>query len=131
MRPSIEKSEVKKMESPNVHQISSEHQVSSNANWQTLYRQITLIVTPWVRCANLPTWKAQREDIIDEIVQETMMKVWKRIRRGESGELPPVNSVEGLCVRVAYNTFIDMVRHDRRLVPMASKCGDDTPCDIP
>jgi DNA-directed RNA polymerase specialized sigma24 family protein len=118
------------MESPNIHQISSEHQVSSNANWQTLYRQITLIVTPWVRCANLPTWKAQREDIIDEIVQETMMKVWKRICKGESGELSPVHSVEGLCVRVAHNVFIDMVRRDRRLVPMSSKSGDDAPYDI-
>lgn len=119
------------MESPNVHQNSSEHQVSSQANWQTLYRQITAIVTPWVRSANLPTWKTQREDIIDEIVQETMMKVWKRICRGENGELSPVYSVEGLCVRVAYNIFIDMVRRDRRLVPMASKSGDDAPCDIP
>jgi DNA-directed RNA polymerase specialized sigma24 family protein len=119
------------MESPKIHEISSEHQVSSNANWHTLYKQITVIVTSWVRSANLPTWKNQREDIIDEIVQETMMKVWKRIRRGESGELSPVKSVEGLCVRVAYHTFIDMVRHDRRLVPMASKSGDDAPCDIP
>jgi len=81
--------------------------------------------------ANLPTWKAQREDIIDEIVQETMIKALKRIRRGESGELSPVYSVEGLCVRIAYNIFIDMVRHDRRLVPMASESWDDMPRDVP
>src|SRR2546430_9940389 len=114
-----------------MNQISSEYQVSSDANWHTLYRQITVVVTRWVHSANLPTWKAQREEIIDEIVQETMMKVLKRIRRGESGELSPVYSVEGLCVRVAYNIFIDMVRHDRRLVPMASKSWDDVPYDVP
>jgi DNA-directed RNA polymerase specialized sigma24 family protein len=119
------------MESQNIHQISSEYQVSSSANWHTLYRQLTVIVTRWVRSANLPTWKAQREDIIDEIVQETMMKVLKRIRRGESGELSPVYSVEGLCVRVAYNIFIDMVRHDRRLVPIASESWDEAPYNVP
>lgn len=119
------------MESQKIHQISSEHQVSSNANWHTLYRQLKVIVTRWVHSANLPTWKAQREDIIDEIVQETMIKVLKRIRRGESGELSPVYSVDGLCVRAAYNIFIDMVRHDRRLVPMASKRWDDAPYDVP
>jgi DNA-directed RNA polymerase specialized sigma24 family protein len=119
------------MESQMIHQISSEHQVSSTSNWHTLYRQLTVIVTRWVRSTNLPTWKAQREDIIDEIVQETMMKVLKRIRRGESGELPPVHSIEGLSLRVAYNIFIDMVRHDRRLVPMASESWNDAPYDVP
>lgn len=119
------------MESTMIHQISSGYQVSSDANWHTLYRQLTVIVTRWVRSTNLPTWKAQREDIIDEIVQETMMRALKRIRRGENGELSPVFSVEGLCVRVAYNIFIDMVRHDRRLVPMASESWDDVPYDVP
>jgi DNA-directed RNA polymerase specialized sigma24 family protein len=114
-----------------LHQISSECQVSSDTNWPTLYRQLTVIVTRWVRYTNLPTWKAQREDIIDDIVQETMLRALKRIRRGENGELSAVNSVEGLCVRVAYNIFIDMMRHDRRLVPMALESWDDMPYDIP
>ena len=111
--------------------ISSEYQVSSNVNWYTLYRQLTIIVTRWVRATNLPKWKAQREDIIDEIVQETMMKVLKRIRRGECGELSPVYSVKGLSVRVAYNVFIDMVRHDRRFVPLATESRDDVSNDVP
>ena len=119
------------MESQTICQISSESQVSSDINWHTLYRQLTVIVTQWVRSTSLPTWKAQREDIIDEIVQETIMRALKRIRRGESGELSPVYSVEGLCVRVAHNIFIDMVRHDRRLVPMAPESWDDMPYDVP
>ena len=119
------------MESQMIHEISSEHQVSSDINWHTLYRQLTITVTRWVRSANLPTWKAQQEEIIDEIVQETMMKALKRIRRGESGELSPVYSVEGLCVCVAYNVFIDMVRHDRRFVPLATESRDDVSNDVP
>ena len=118
------------MESQTIHQISSEYQVNSYSDWNTLYRQLAIIVTRWVRATNLPTWKAQREDIIDEIVQETMMKVLKRIRRGECGELSPVYSVKGLSVRIAYNIFIDMVRHDRWLVPMATESWDDMPRDV-
>lgn len=118
------------MESPIVCQNSSEYQLSSFFNWHTLYRQLTITVTRWVRSVNLPTWKSQREGIIDEIVQETMMKVLKRIRREESGELPPVYSVEGLCVRVANNVFIDMVRHNRQLVPLASDSWHEAPYDI-
>lgn len=119
------------MVSQMIRQLSSEFQVTSNVDWHTLYRQVTIIVTRWVHSANLATWKAQREDIIEEIVQETMLRVVKRIRRGESGELSPVFSVEGLCVRVAYNIFIDMVRHDRRLVPLASVSWDDGSYDVP
>ncbi len=119
------------MESRTIHQISSEYQVNSYNDWNTLYRQLAIIVTRWVRATNLPTWKAQREDIIDEIVQETMMKVLKRIRRGECGELSPVYSVKGLSVRVAYNVFIDMVRHDRRFVPLATESRDDVSNDVP
>jgi DNA-directed RNA polymerase specialized sigma24 family protein len=114
-----------------LHQISTEYQASSDTKWHTLYRQLAVIVTRWVRSTNLPTWKAQREDIIDEIVQETMVRALKRIRRGEDGELLPVYSVEGLCVRIAYNIFIDMVRRDRRLVPMASVSWNDMPYDVP
>jgi DNA-directed RNA polymerase specialized sigma24 family protein len=119
------------MESQIIGQISSECQLISTFNWHTLYRQLTNTVARWVCSANLPTWKAQREEVIDEIVQETMMKVLKRIRRGESGELSPINSVEGLSVRVAYNVFIDMVRHDRRLVPLLSDNWDYVSYDIP
>src|SRR5215471_1452491 len=131
MRMSIEKSEVKDMESQAIHQLSSEFQATSNVNWHKLYGQLTLMVTRWVRSSNLPTWKAQREDIIEEIVQETMMKALKRIQRGESGELSPVYSVEGLCIRAARNVFIDMVRRDRRLVPFASVSRDDVSYEIP
>ncbi len=58
------------------------------------------------------------------------MKVLKRIHQGETGELTPVYSVEGLCIRVAHNVFIDMLRRDRRLVPLASE-NNDEPYEIP
>ena len=119
------------MESTNSRRFSTKCQISSYFNWHTLYKQLTIIVTRWVRSAHLPIWQAQREEIIEEIVQETMMKVLKRIHRGESGELSPVYSVEGLCVRVAYNVFIDMVRRDRRLVPLASDNWNDSSYDVP
>lgn len=113
------------------YQIPEKCQLISFFDWHLLYRQLTITVTRWIRYANLPTWKAQREEIIDEIVQETMLKVVIRIRKGESGELPSIYSVEGLSVRVAYNVFIDMVRHDRRLVPLASDNSNDATYDIP
>ncbi len=119
------------MESTNSCQYSIKCQLSSYFNWHILYKQLTIAVTQWVRSANLLAWKVQREEIIDDIVQETMMKVLKRIHQGEYGELSPVYSVEGLSIRVAHNVFIDMLRRDRRLVPLASDNSNDATHDIP
>ncbi len=120
------------MEITNSCRFSPKCQLSSYYNWHMLHNQLTIAVTQWVRSANLLAWKAQREEIIDDIVQETMMKVLKRIHQGESGELSPVYSVEGLSIRVAHNVFIDMLRRDRRLVPLASDdWRNDATYDIP
>ena len=113
------------MKSQKIRQISSVSQVNSDINWHILYNQLTDIVSIWVRSAHLPTWKAQRDDIVDEIVQETIVRVLKRIRRGESGELSPVYAVEALGLRIAYNFFIDIMRHDRRLVPATHQDGTE------
>ncbi len=118
------------MENTNSCQTPTKYQLSSYINWHTLHKQLTIAVTLWVCSANLLAWKTQREEIIDDIVQETMMKVLKRIHQGEMGDLTPVYSVEGLCIRVAHNVFIDMLRRDRRLVPMASD-NNDEPYEIP
>lgn len=118
------------MESTNSCRSTLKHQLSSY-NWHLLNNHLTIAVSQWVRSANLLAWKAQREEIIDDIVQETMMKVLKRIYQGESGELSPVYSVEGLSIRVAHNVFIDMLRRDRRLVPLASDNWSDATYDIP
>jgi len=118
------------MENTNSCQPSTKYQLSSHFNWHMLYKQLTIAVTHWVYSSNLLAWKNQREEIIDDIVQETMMKVLKRIHQGETGELAPVYSVEGMCIRVARNVFIDMLRRDRRLVPLASNNNDEM-YDIP
>jgi RNA polymerase sigma factor (sigma-70 family) len=108
------------MENTNSCQSSKKCQFSSYYDWHTLHKQLTIAVALWVYSANLLIWISQREEIINDIVQEAMMKVLKRIHQGETGELTPVYSVEGLCIRVAHNVFIDMLRRDRRLVPLSS-----------
>lgn len=118
------------MENTNAYRSSTKYQLSLCNDWHLLYKMLTIVVAHWIYSANLLAWKSQREEIIDDIVQETMLKVLKRMHQGVTGELPPVYSVEGLCRRVAHNVFIDMLRRDRRLVPLATDTNDE-PYDIP
>lgn len=92
-------------------------QESSGANWHTLYAMLTVIVTGWVCSAHLALWMGQREDIIAEIVQEAIVKLLKRIRRGEMGEMPQVQSAASISVKIARNCFIDAIRRDQKVIP--------------
>lgn len=96
-------------------------ELSSDINWHTIYCLLSSCVTKWVRSANVASWQGQRDDIIAEIVQEAIVRTLRRIHRGNCGELPPVCSVEGLCVKIAHNCFIDLIRRDQRLLLMGGQ----------
>jgi len=107
-----------------VNQVSSYSEQSSDINWHHIYILLFLIVKGWVYSANVPSWLAQSDDVVADIVQETIVRTLKRIHRGNCGELPPVRTIESLCVKIARNCFIDMVRHDQRLLPIAYEFSD-------
>jgi len=99
-------------------QISSNDEKNSVINWHSNYCLLICLVTKWVYSANVATWLTQREDIIAEIVQEAIVRSLWRIHRGNMGELPPVRSVQRICIRIAHNCFIDLIRRDQRLLPI-------------
>ncbi len=99
--------------------------LSSDAFWIDLYSFLRLYVRRLVYTSGIATWRGQEDDIVDDIVQETIVRVLNSIRRGESGEGIPVASPEGLSIVIARNYYEDLRRRDRRLVRIAS--DDDSP----
>lgn len=108
----------------------SDGQKSSDVNWPGVYHQLTGIVTFLVSTATLPLWKGQKEDVVADIVQMAAVRIWWRIRQGESGELSPVRSVEGLCVSVARSCFIDKIRSDQRIIPASALTTNNELWDV-
>lgn len=92
-------------------------------NWHSIYCYLTRKVTKWVSTAKVATWLAQREDIVADIVQETIIRALRRIEEGNSGDKTPVRCVESMCIRIAHNCFIDMIRHDQHLLPIIDDAG--------
>ena len=70
----------------------------------------------WVYGAHIASWKGQEEDIIAEVVAETIARLYERLRKVERGEAEPVNSIDFLGKAIARNYFIDLIRKDRRLI---------------
>lgn len=88
----------------------------SNFSWEALYKLLWHLVKVWVYSARISSWRGQEEEIIEDIVHETIARVYERVQKAERGEANPVNSIENLSKAVARNYLIDLIRKDHRLV---------------
>jgi len=83
--------------------------------WTELYPLLCPLVKRWVYTARISSWLGQQEDLIEDIVQETIFKLLNYIRRAEKGEVAPVQNIEHLAITIARNYFRDLKRKDRRI----------------
>jgi DNA-directed RNA polymerase specialized sigma24 family protein len=90
--------------------------LSGEAPWKQLYCVLRPRVAQWVHSSSLSSWSRQRDEIITDIVQETMMRIVSYARRAERGEVAPIESLEHLGLMVAYNCFCDLWRRDHCLI---------------
>lgn len=82
---------------------------------EELYAELRTLVRYLVGCARVPSWEGQQSDIVEDIVQETMRRLLERVRKGESGEKPPVQSLKHMMIAIAQNHCRDLRRRDCRL----------------
>ncbi len=95
-------------------------ELRSDAFWSSLYSFLRPYVKRLVCSSGIPSWRGQEDDIVEDIVQETIIRVLRCIQRGESGEGVPIVSPEGLSIVIAQNYYEDLRRRDRRLVRIAT-----------
>lgn len=99
--------------------------ISSNITLEELYTELRALVRYLVSCARVPSWEGQQNDIVEDIVQETMRRLLERVRQGERGEKPPVQSLKHMMIAIAYNYYRDLRRRDYRLSRLQTT--DDAP----
>lgn len=68
-----------------------------------------------VRAADVESWRGQRADLVEDIVQETAHRLIERARRVATGELPPIESLKGFARIIARHYCVDLQRQDSRL----------------
>ncbi len=83
--------------------------------WAELYALLPPLARHWVYTAHIPSWSGQQEDIVEDIVQETIFKLLKYIQRAENGVVAPVKDMKHLAITIAHNYYRDLKRKDRRL----------------
>jgi RNA polymerase sigma factor (sigma-70 family) len=88
---------------------------SSDITWSKLYASLWPFVRYLVYSFHVPSWQGQEEDLIEDIVQDTVRRVLERSRKAERGEAAPIQSLHNMVMAVASNYCKDLRRSDRKL----------------
>src|SRR5689334_10385601 len=91
------------------------HTLHQDIAWDDLYEQLRPLVSSLVYRRHLPSWKGQEEDLTDDILQETIVRLFRQLQKVEAGEATPIKSLFHLSQRIACNYVNDLYRRDRRL----------------
>lgn len=76
---------------------------------ERLYRFLLPITTRWVYFSSLPSWRGQEYDLIQDIIQETIMRVQNYSQQSY------VYFPERMSLVVAKHYYLDLKRKDHRL----------------
>jgi DNA-directed RNA polymerase specialized sigma24 family protein len=92
--------------------------LNSEITWKNLYLSLGSFARSLVYSFGVPSWKGQEEDIIEDIVQETMRRLLEQSQKAERGEANPIQSLKLMGTVIAQNYCKDLRRRDRRLSRM-------------
>lgn len=95
-------------------------ELDSDALWINLYAFLRPFVKRLVFSSGISSWRGQEEDLAEDIVQESIVRVFKCIRRAEIGEGAIIISPKALSIVIARNYYEDLRRRDRRFVRIAA-----------
>lgn len=84
-------------------------------DWEKCSKQLYERIKYKVYQMKLPRWVGEEDDIVWDIVQDSMRKFLEYLQRVEEGEKKPVENLEGMLYIIALNTLIDRRRREERL----------------
>src|SRR5438874_1743485 len=98
-------------------QVSSSKRTENLRNaldWEELYRILPPYVRSCIRCAGISVWHRQEYDMVEEIVQETVVRIFTYTQKVERGKALPIHSLQHFSRMVAHNHCQDLRRKESR-----------------
>jgi RNA polymerase sigma factor (sigma-70 family) len=87
----------------------------NEAMWQELLYFLYAYARRLIHATHVESWQGQKADLVEDIVQETVLRILERTRHTGCRALPPIHSLKGFTTIVARHYCIDLQRHDSRL----------------
>jgi DNA-directed RNA polymerase specialized sigma24 family protein len=105
-------------------------QCFSEADWGYLYLVLKPRVARWVCTTRIPLWTRQRNEIIEDIVQDAILKTFAYAQRAIRGEVRMIDSLESVSSVTAYHCYVDTRRRDQRMLPLAQEYDESIESSI-
>ena len=95
---------------------TDEFDLNSESTWKKLSYILEASVQYFVYSSHISSWRGQEKDIIEDIVQETTLRIFERSQKADRGAAPPIQSLKSMVFAVAHNYCADLCRRDHRLL---------------
>jgi DNA-directed RNA polymerase specialized sigma24 family protein len=82
--------------------------------WKDLYDKLRKPVTTFVRLYTIPSWVGQEDDMINDIIQETVTRLYKKFLMSPN-EIFSIQNMEAFAFTIARRYCLDLRRKDKRL----------------
>jgi DNA-directed RNA polymerase specialized sigma24 family protein len=90
--------------------------LSSDESLSKLYHATRPRVKRIVHLCGITGWRGQEYDIIEDHVQEAVIRTWEFSQQASRGEARPLRSPEAMCMTIAHHYSIDRMRQSRRFI---------------
>jgi RNA polymerase sigma factor (sigma-70 family) len=94
---------------------SDDFQHAFERQWQEWYPRFQTSVRCMLRTYFVPYWYGQEEEMVEDIIQETIRRTLERAERVARNEVQPVRQLEPMMLTIARNYCIDLGRREYRL----------------
>jgi len=91
----------------------SKDDMYSDAIWKNLYYKLRHCVRKFVYTHKFSLSKGQENDVVEDLLQETVVRVYKYAKRAAEGHVAPVESIERFGYTIALNVCRDWWRKER------------------
>ncbi len=90
--------------------------LSSDESLSKLYHATRPRVKRIVHLCGITCWRGQEYDIVEDHVQEAVIRTWEFSQQAARGEARPLGSPEAMCMTIAHHYSIDRMRQSRRFI---------------
>jgi len=95
--------------------LTSGDDYNNDAFWEVLYPRLSVLIRSWVHSAGVSTWKCQEPDLVEDIVQTAIEKIFKSLKDARERHAV-IDSVSAWSIKIARNCFYDLIRRESRLL---------------
>jgi DNA-directed RNA polymerase specialized sigma24 family protein len=86
-----------------------------DATWNQVYSSLRPHVRRWVYTSGIPSWRGQEEDIVEDIVQVSVVRTYTYTSHPQDANSSPLRLPQAMAYRIARNYYNDLRRHDGRI----------------